>query len=510
MGLGWGRAGIAAAIAVTGTLVLAPGASAARSLKIADANGIEQSGSLSFEVTLSKKAKRAVEAKFETIAGSATAGSDFRTVSGPMKIAKGKRRTTIEVPMLDDTLDEPDETFEVRLSKPRHARIADGTGLGTIMDDDSPNPPAPPTPPTISVADASPVLEGNAGATTVAFTVTLSAPASGQVTVDYQTAAGSATSGTDYDDGSGTLTFSPQDTSEQILVDVNGDLTDEPDESFDVDLSNPQQATIADGHASATITDDDPMPTISIADATPVAEGNSGTTGATFTVSLSGPSSQQITVDYTTGNATAQAPGDYTAASGTVTFAPLDTSEQILVDVNGDVTDEPDESFGVDLSNPQQATIADGHASATITDDDPAPTISIADATPVTEGDSGTTSASFTVSLSGPSSQQITVDYATAERRPRRPWATTPLRAGRSPSSPQDTSEQIVVSVNGDRGGRGRRELRRRPVEPPTGNDRRRPASATITDDDPDASTKRYSRLRPISATCSPLLRPSQ
>lgn len=301
--------------------------------------------------------------------------------------------------------------------------------------------------PTISIADTA-VTEGDAGTSTASFTVTLSASSSDTVTVDWATADATATAPSDYEAAFGTVTFAPTDTSETIDVTVNGDTIDEgTGEIFQVNLSNAGGATIADGQAIGTITDDDDPPTISIIDDT-VTEGNSGTTPATFTVSLSAPSSSQVTVDWDTQDGTATAPTDYASNSGTVTFPPSDTEETVVVNVNGDTVDEPDETFEVDLSNPVGATIADGTGVGTISDDDATPTVSIGDVT-VTEGNTGTVMANFPVTLSAQGAGTVTVDFDTADGT-----ATAPTDyqsdSGTVTFVPLDTSETVAITVNGD------------------------------------------------------------
>ena len=250
-----------------------------------------------------------------------------------------------------------------RCRTPPTPRSPTARATGTITDDD----PAP----TLSIGDVS-VAEGNAGTTTATFTVSLSAASGKTVTLDWATAPGSATAGTDFVSASGSSTIAVGATSTTIDVTVNGDAMDENNESFTVVLSNPVNATIADGSGQGTITDDDAAPTLSIGDVS-VTEGNAGTTTATFTVSLSAASGKTITVDWSTTNGSAVQPADYTTASGTVTFVPGDTSETLTVSVNGDVIDEADETFTVALSNPANATIADGSGLGTITDDDAVP-----------------------------------------------------------------------------------------------------------------------------------------
>ena len=215
------------------------------------------------------------------------------------------------------------------------------------------------------------VTEGDAGSTDATLTVSLSAASGKTVTVDYATLAGTATAGDDYTAGSGTLTFSPGDTSKTVTVPVLGDTTDEIDEALTVELSNAVNATIDDGSGEITIDDDD-GPSLSIDDVS--ATEGTGTGGtATFTVSLSAASPQTVSVAFTSADGTATAPADYTAVSGTLTFAPGDTSKTVSVALEGDSVDEPDETFTVVLSDAVDGSIGDGSGTGTIVDDDEPP-----------------------------------------------------------------------------------------------------------------------------------------
>src|SRR5262249_28763163 len=160
---------------------------------------------------------------------------------------------------------------------------------------------------------------------------------------------------------------------------------------------------------TGTINDDDTPPSLSIADVT-INEGNSGSSNATFTVTLSAASGRTVTVAYATADGTALAPGDYTARNGTLTFGPGVLTQTFTVPVIGDLLDEGgNETFVVTLSAPVNATIADNQAIGTITDDDNAPAIAIADAS-VTEANAGPVDMTFTVTLSAPSALAISVD----------------------------------------------------------------------------------------------------
>ncbi len=268
---------------------------------------------------------------------------------------------------------------------------------------------------TISIADRS-INEGNTGTASATFTVTLSAASTQTVTVNYATANGTAQSAApvDYGARTGTLTFSPGQTSKTITVPVVGDTRDEADETFVVNLSGAVNANISDGQGQCTIADDDVAPSLSINDRT-VTEGNAGNVNMVFTVRLSAASGRTVTVNYATANGTAQsgAPVDYGARNGTLTFAPGQTSKTITIPVVGDTRVETNETFFVNLSVATNATIADGQGLGTINDDDLAPTLTINDITKVEGSSGGNSNAVFTVTLSEVSGRAVTVNFTT-------------------------------------------------------------------------------------------------
>ena len=207
----------------------------------------------------------------------------------------------------------------------------------------------------------------------------------------------------DYDSNSGTVTFAPGDTSETVTVKVNGDNKDEPNETFNVNLSsNSANSSILDSQGVGTITDDDPAPSISIDDIS-VTEGNAGTTSANFTLSLEQPvlADRDGRVRHLGRHGDRQ-PLDYASHSETVSFAPGDTSETVTVQVNGDLIDEPDETFNGDLTTPRAtARSATRRASRRSPTTTARRRVSVNDVSEA-EGDSGTTDFDFTVSLSNP------------------------------------------------------------------------------------------------------------
>jgi probable HAF family extracellular repeat protein len=221
--------------------------------------------------------------------------------------------------------------------------------------------------PTVSIGDVT-VTEGNTGTTNAVFTVTLSAPASNTVTVNFTTVNGTATAGADYAARSGTLTIPAGQLSATVTVPVIGDTTAEPNETFQVNLSQAVGAVIGDGQGVGTIVDNDPR-FLRIGDVT-MQEGRSGTRVFVFTVTLSAPSNVPVTVNYATANGTAKAGEDYNAQSGTLTFAPGQTTKTISIVVRGDAKREGNETFFVNLSNVVGAQLQDGQGLGTILNDD--------------------------------------------------------------------------------------------------------------------------------------------
>lgn len=221
--------------------------------------------------------------------------------------------------------------------------------------------------PSISVHDVQ-VVEGNTGTTQATFVVALSGASTQTVSCNFATANGTATAGSDYVAKSGTLSFAPGDVQKEVVVLVNGDTVDETEETFFLDISNVQNATVNGSRGTGFIVDDD-GPTISINDVK-VLEGNAGTKAATFTLTLSGPSVEAIAIRASTAPGTATASSDYTSTNTVVTFQPGTTTRTLDVTVIGDTNLEPNETFFVNLSEPFGTTIADGQGVGTILDDD--------------------------------------------------------------------------------------------------------------------------------------------
>jgi hypothetical protein len=232
--------------------------------------------------------------------------------------------------------------------------------------------------PELSIGDVA-VNEGGSGVANAVFTVALTPVSAQAVTVRFATADATANAGTDYNAAAGTLTFPAGTATRTVAVGVRGDTTVEPDETFWVDLSNATGATIDDGQGRGTIRNDDAaVPALSVGDVS-VSEGNSGWKAAVFTVALSAPSAQAVSVSFATAGVSAKQRSDYLGASGTLVFPAGTTSRTVTVQVRGDTNVENDETFLLQLTQPTGATIADAQGVGTIVNDDaglaPGPTV---------------------------------------------------------------------------------------------------------------------------------------
>jgi hypothetical protein len=390
-------------------LVSATPALAARqkTIRISDASVVEgDAGQKNMTFTISwtgAKGGPAPSVNYSTANVTATSGADYTAASDTASLANnGCRCATVNVPILGDTTTEGTETFAVNLSNPVNAKIADAQGIGTIYDNEGP--------PTLVVTDVS----GAEASGTISFSVLLTNASGSSVSVDYATADGSAIAGSDYTATSGPLTFNPGQTSKTVPVTIVNDALAEDDESFTLNLSNATGGiAIVDPQGVGTIVNDDPDPTVSVANAS-VIEGDIGTTTLSLPVTLSGPSGREVDVDYATSDGTATAGSDYTATSGTLVFAPGETSKQIDVSVTGDLLVEGNQTITVTLSSPFNADLGTSVATGTITNDDANPKLVVGDAN-VLEGNSGTTPLTFTVAMVPVSVTDVTVDYATSD-----------------------------------------------------------------------------------------------
>ncbi len=335
------------------------GAHAAGPISVADVAAPEGSGTLTFTVSLARAGDQPVTVRYATSAGSATAGADYTHVSGALTFPPDSTTRTVSVPVLDDALDEPDETLTLMLSSAAGALLADGVAVGWIVDDD----PAP----AIAVSDAS-GAEGQSGWALQAFDVSLTGLSAATVSVSYATSPGTASAGSDYQHVAASLAWAPgTNATKTVWVPVAGDRVAESDETYTLDLAAPVAASLADPQGLGTILNDD-VPGLSVNDAR-VVEPKSGQRSLAFTISLAPASpSATVTVDWTAVGVTATPGDDFTPASGTASFPPSATTSVVTVDVLPDVLAEGQETLRIDLANPSGAGIASASGEGTIVD----------------------------------------------------------------------------------------------------------------------------------------------
>jgi hypothetical protein len=358
-----------------------------------------------FTVTLSAASGRTITVQYATADGTAKSAlegpdRDYASTSGTLTIPAGQTTATVGVFVYGDNTFEPDENFFLNLSNGTNATITDAQGQASIPNDD--------TAPTVFVQDSF-VQEGNSSTQSALFIVTLSNPTYLPVTLNFVTADDSASAGSDYVATSGSITVDPGEMFKPITVPVIGDTIDEESETYFLDISNAQNATITGPRAFGLISDDD-GPTVSINDVS-VTEGQSGTTDATFTLTLSAASVQTVSVRATTAPGTATGNVDYSQRTSTLTFPVGTLTRTFTVPVIGDTAVESNETFFINLSNPSNLTIADGQGAGIIVNDDN--TFQFGSAT--YSFNEGVGSGVVTVTRSAGAAGAATVDYATGD-----------------------------------------------------------------------------------------------
>lgn len=231
----------------------APAGPVATTVSVSDASiteGDAGTALLTFTLTRSDNTG-AFDVAYATADGTAAAGADYAALSGTASFTAGGPLTqTISVTITGDVSVEPNETLFLNLlSATGGVTIADSQGVGTIVNDDL-------GPPQISIGDVS-ISEGNTGTKIATFTVTRTG-GTDALTVDYFTADNTAAAGSDYVAAAGTLSFAAGETTKTIDVTINGDAVDEPNETFFVNLFNATGgAILVDAQGMGTITNDD-------------------------------------------------------------------------------------------------------------------------------------------------------------------------------------------------------------------------------------------------------------
>ena len=403
----------------------------------------ENGGKSTVTATLDRPSSAATTVSVSAAPVTPAVASDYTLVGSQLTIPAHSLTSTgvVTITAANNDVDALDKevTVSATATNTQGVTAPDSVTL-TIADDDAP---------ALSVGDAS-VAEGDSGeSATLAFTVTLTPAATLPVTVDWKTADGTATAGTDYTAGNGTLTFNTGEDTKTVTVTVTGDDADEPNETFTVTLSNAPGATITDATGTGTITDDDGPPTVTLV-LTPASIGENGGK-STVTATLDRPSSAATTVSVSAAPVTPAVASDYTLVGSQLTIPAHSLTSTGVVTItaaNNDV-DALDKEVTVSATatNTQGVTAPDS-VTLTIADDD-APALSVGDAS-VAEGDSGESATlAFTVTLTPAATLPVTVDWATSDGTATAGTDYTAANGSLTFNTGED-SKTFTVTVTGD------------------------------------------------------------
>ena len=310
----------------------------------------EDGGSATITVTRTGVANDVSTVQYATSNGSATAPADYTSRSGTLTLNPGETTKTFTIPIINDTLDENDETINLTLSNPSGGTLGDTTtAVLTITDNDTAG--------TVQFSQAS--YSVTEGAASVTITVTRAGGAASGVTVDYATSNGTAAAGSDYTAKSGTLTFGAGVTSKTFAIPIVKDTLDESDETVNLTLSNPTGgATLGTPDTAVlTIIDNDSGGVLQFSSATYSVNEGVLSGKAVIKVTRSGGSASGVSVDYTITDGTAVSGTDYNATNGTLIFAAGQTSKTFTIDIINDPVDEPNKTVNLALLNPQGGAI---------------------------------------------------------------------------------------------------------------------------------------------------------
>ena len=392
------------------------------SVDVADAWAVE-GAAVPFAVTLSSSSGRQTTVDYATSEGTATAGSDYHAAAGTLTFAPGETRLMVDVPTTGDDIEEDDETLTLTLTNPVALTLGDATAAGTIEDDDAAGPTA------AFAADAVPNSHDGT-AFSVEFVFSEDIPAMSYVWV-RDTLVG-VTGGTLAD----LRRVSPPSN-------LRWELDIEPQaRDTDTTLTIAAGLTLPDGR---TLSAGDAVTVpgqraLSVTD-TATAEG----AAASFTVTLDRAVVESAVVEYATSDGTATAGSDYDARAGRLEFQSGEIEKTLEVPTTNDAADEEDETFTLTLRRPSaNVRLSGATATATIRDDDEAPSVSVADAR-AAEG----AALPFAVTLSRASGRQTTVDYATSDGTATA-GSDFDAAAGTLTFAPGDTRLTVDVPTTGD------------------------------------------------------------
>lgn len=358
--------------AIAAGLALAPAtAQAAVTIGPAAQSLGEDAGTATFTVT--RDTLDALQASTVTVTldanDPATCPADVSPCSQSVALGVTETSKAVSFAIVDDRLNEGNESVDARVTAATTGETSLTPATLTILDNDPL--------PTLSVAPAASFAEGTSppATTTAPLAVTLSAPSGRAVTATYTVTAGTASASDDVTVGTGQVTVPAGASSAAIPLTLVADGIDEQDETFTVTLAAPVFATLANAASTVTLADDDEARLV-VSPAS-VREGTGGQPPvAAFLVGLTAPSDRPITASYASSSGSAVSGVDFAPTSGSITFAPGETLKSFGVPIAPDASDEPDETFGVTLSDAGATALQTPTNTGTIVDDDePAATV---------------------------------------------------------------------------------------------------------------------------------------
>jgi hypothetical protein len=381
-----------------------------------------------------------VSVDYSTSDDTAVAGQDYDAASGSVTFGPNETEKIISIDILNDELDENDESFAVTLSNASHGSIQADTAIVTILDEDDA--------PSISISGNNNIAESE----NLDISVTLAQASGKTITIDLQSIDGQAVAGQDFNALSETVSFAPGETSKVVTLTLVDDAIDETNELFSVQALNPVNTFITssdsapNGVLSVLIEDNDDAPTINLSEDLSVSE-DANTAVVEF--NLSEVSGKRISFNYAT-QSTNQNASLFEARSGVINFEPGESSKSVSINlIDNNVFSGTNGEFTVQISNATNALIADDSTIVTIVEDEAKPTISIADVT-VNEGDGPAT---LIITQSGRTSEQTNFRYrtnvGTASHvdgdygRPTNGWAGISIPAG-------SLTQAITVNISDD------------------------------------------------------------
>ena len=340
-------------------------------VRVGDAKGSEQGGKVDFVVLLDGEPTRRLEVKYTTESGTAKDGTDYQGTSGVLVWNRQDSEVkTVSVPVIDDDVEDSGETFTLKLREPAPAdvlTISRAVATGTIYNHEGEEDET-------LTASFTNVPASHDGSGT--FTMGLSFSVEPDITFKTLRDGAIIVTGGELETVQRNQRGNNQHWTLTVAPDSDADVTVELDATYNCEHPGAictESGTMLENTPSVTVAGppDVPVvvvPAISVGDAT-VEEGET----ASFTVSLSEPTSVDVSVDYEAESDSASRGSDFEASSGTLVFASGATSKTVSVATTEDADDEEDETFTLRLSNPQKATLDDATGTGTIEDDDEPP-----------------------------------------------------------------------------------------------------------------------------------------